>query len=154
MAFMRIFLVLVLFVLLATSCQPAATTPPPPTATFSPSAATSVPTESPPPAATETPAPTLTPIPPPTSTPTIESGTKPWQPALPEEPCVPSETKACRVLFVGSLAGKPEIWFNTKWTTLYDLEDLSLVLTLPGVAPSIYYRFSLAEFVAGIESTR
>ena len=86
---MRIFLVLVLFVLLATSCQPAATSPPPPTATSSPPTATSVPTESPSPAATETPAPTLTPISPPTSTPTIESGTESWRPALPKEPCIP-----------------------------------------------------------------
>ena len=91
---------LTVFILLATSCQPVATTPPPPTATSSPPTTTPLPTESPPPAPTETPAPTLTPIPPPTPIPTIRVGTQPWQPTLPEEPCIPSETRACRVLFV------------------------------------------------------
>jgi hypothetical protein len=42
---------------------------------------------------------------------------------------------------------------STQWTTLHDLEDLSLIFTLSGVDPSIYYRFSLAELVACTEST-
>jgi putative intracellular protease/amidase len=102
LAFMKAFPVVVLsvlFVLLATGCQPVATTPPPPAATSSPPTTTPVPTESPP-SPTETPAPTLTPIPSPTSAPTIESGTEPWRPSLPMEPCIPSETRNCRVLFV------------------------------------------------------
>ncbi|MGD8793757.1 MAG: C45 family autoproteolytic acyltransferase/hydrolase [Anaerolineae bacterium] len=32
---------------------------------------------------------------------------------------------------------------STLWTSLYDLEELSLVLTLPGVDPSTYYEYSL-----------
>ena len=39
----------------------------------------------------------------------------------------------------------------TQWTTVYDLEDLSLVLTLPGVDPSTRYEFSLADFVTRID---
>jgi hypothetical protein len=34
----------------------------------------------------------------------------------------------------------------TSWTTIYDLEDLSLVLALPSVDPTTYYEFSLADF--------
>jgi WD40 repeat protein/putative intracellular protease/amidase len=96
----RIIPMLTVFILLATSCQPVATTPPPPTATSSPPTTTPLPTESPPPAPTKMPAPTLTPIPAPTAIPTIESETQPWQPTLPEEPCIPSETRTCQVLFV------------------------------------------------------
>ena len=35
---------------------------------------------------------------------------------------------------------------STQWTTIYDLTGLSLSLSLPGVAPSIRYKFSLADF--------
>jgi predicted choloylglycine hydrolase len=35
---------------------------------------------------------------------------------------------------------------STLWTSLYDLEGLSLVLTLPGVDPSTYYQYSLKDF--------
>jgi hypothetical protein len=53
-----------------------------------------------PPTPTESllPVPTETPAPPPI--PTSESKTQPWLPALPDEPCVPSETRTCQVLFV------------------------------------------------------
>jgi hypothetical protein len=59
-----------------------------------------------------------------------------------------------RIDMEGLMAVMASVHSSTQWTTLYDLEDLSLVLTLPGVDPSIYYRFSLAELVARIESTR
>jgi hypothetical protein len=42
---------------------------------------------------------------------------------------------------------------STKWTVLYDLEDRSLVLALPGVDLSIQYRFSLAESCARMHAT-
>jgi WD40 repeat protein len=91
--------VLTMFVLLAAGCQPVATTPLPPAPTSAPSTSTSVPTESLSLVATETPAPT--PPSSPTPAPTSEATTEPWRPALPEEPCVPSETRTCQVLFLG-----------------------------------------------------
>ncbi len=75
--------VFILAVLVATSCRPAAAPSPPPTAS---------------PVSTLAPAPTETKAPTPTSTSTPPP--QPWRPALPQERCMPSETRACQVLFV------------------------------------------------------
>jgi hypothetical protein len=37
---------------------------------------------------------------------------------------------------------------STQWTIVYDLEELSLVLALPGADFSTRYEFSLSDFVA------
>lgn len=94
----RIIPMLTMFVLLATGCQPTATTELLPTRTASPPTTDPLPTESLSLASTETPAPTPTPDPSPI--PTHELNTEPWRPSLPKEPCVPSETRTCHVLFV------------------------------------------------------
>lgn len=52
----------------------------------------------------------------------------------------------------GLMAVMYSIHSSTQWTTLYDLEDLSLVLALPSVDPSTYYEFSLADFVTRMDA--
>jgi hypothetical protein len=37
---------------------------------------------------------------------------------------------------------------STQWTTIYDLQDLTMILTLPNDKFSTQYKFSLADFVA------
>jgi predicted choloylglycine hydrolase len=58
-----------------------------------------------------------------------------------------------RIDMEGLMAVMASVHSSTQWTVLYDLEDLSLVLVLPGADPSTQYRFSLAGFVARMDAT-
>ncbi len=90
---LKITLVVLGFALLFTGCRP-------PVATSTPAAEPSaLPTATLlPPTATATPEPT--PTSPPTQTPTATPEPTPWRPQLASEPCVPSSTRTCRVVFV------------------------------------------------------
>jgi predicted choloylglycine hydrolase len=46
----------------------------------------------------------------------------------------------------GVMAIMASLQGSTQWTMVYDLEDLSLTLVLPGADPSVLYQFSLADF--------